>query len=515
MDMINSPKHKEFKSRIPTFVGRIKRKTPIANVPTQTLKSSFGKDNIYSEYVDVLDAYMNQDILSERRQLRKLRSQVELAKVQLESINEDKCEYQRKKRKLELSIKEGNEIYNKLDEIFRSRNLALNKEIQDNRLQFEQKKNEITSRFSEKLDDFKSQCEKLVAASTVDEETESNRNRRLDALNKECTQLTEKLKQTKDVLALKLANIRKELDLQLLRQDEGDESLSKSQSESAALKAQIQQAKLEVDSQKKELEAAETKFRCLQDDISKLKPFTGSIEVELKNLKKEESQLDSDIELITAGNKKLEGGLYKDMENRFSLATKRLRDSESIAFRLKREIEKYQDYIPLYVMASDSSYCVKNANFIPEASNIISCIIAHLDDLEAGISHAILLFNIEDPEGTWKVLNKFLSTLGAENISSISDSQFGEVMASAESTFKNGTNLTFNKNGKVVKASVIFLSLQLQNNIVQALNNVYLRLSTLTMVKVTSASEKAVVEKLLEYRKVEKQAAYAYRNESP
>ncbi|KAF6007768.1 hypothetical protein HII13_004439 [Brettanomyces bruxellensis] len=489
MDMINSPKHKEFKSRIPTFVGRIKRKTPIANVPTQTLKSSFGKDNIYSEYVDVLDAYMNQDILSERRQLRKLRSQVELAKVQLESINEDKCEYQRKKRKLELSIKEGNEIYNKLDEIFRSRNLALSKEIQDNRLQFEQKKNEITSRFSEKLDDFKSQCEKLVAASTVDEETESNRNRRLDALNRECTQLTEKLKKTKDVLALKLANIRKELDLQLLRQD-GDESLSKSQSESAALKAQIEQAKLEVDSQKKELEAAETKFGCLQDDISKLKPFTGSIEVELKNLKKEESQLDSDIELITAGNKKLEGGLYKDMENRFSLATKRLRNSESIAFRLKREIEKYQDCIPLYVMASDSSYC-------------------------AGISHAILLFNIEDPEGTWKVLNKFLSTLGAENISSFSDSQFGEVMASVESTFKNGANLTFNRNGKVVKASVIFLSLQLQNNMVQALSNVYLRLSTLTMVKVTSASEKAVVEKLLEYRKAEKQAAYTYRNESP
>ncbi len=514
MDMINSPKHKEFKSRIPTFVGRIKRKTPIANVPTQTLKSSFGKDNIYSEYVDVLDAYMNQDILSERRQLRKLRSQVELAKVQLESINEDKCEYQRKKRKLELSIKEGNEIYNKLDEIFRSRNLALSKEIQDNRLQFEQKKNEITSRFSEKLDDFKSQCEKLVAASTVDEETESNRNRRLDALNRECTQLTEKLKKTKDVLALKLANIRKELDLQLLRQD-GDESLSKSQSESAALKAQIEQAKLEVDSQKKELEAAETKFGCLQDDISKLKPFTGSIEVELKNLKKEESQLDSDIELITAGNKKLEGGLYKDMENRFSLATKRLRNSESIAFRLKREIEKYQDCIPLYVMASDSSYCVKNANFIPEASNIIPCIIAHLDDLEAGISHAILLFNIEDPEGTWKVLNKFLSTLGAENISSFSDSQFGEVMASVESTFKNGANLTFNRNGKVVKASVIFLSLQLQNNMVQALSNVYLRLSTLTMVKVTSASEKAVVEKLLEYRKAEKQAAYTYRNESP
>ena len=207
--------------------------------------------------------------------------------------------------------------------------------------------------------------------------------------------------------------------------------------------------------------------------------------------------------------------MYKDMENRFSLATKRLQDSESIAFRLKREIEKYQDYIPLYVMASDSSYCVKNANFIPDASNITPCIIAHLDDLDGGVSHAILLFNIEDPEGTWEVLNKFLSTLGAENISSISDSQFGEIMASVESTFKNGANLTFNKNGEVVKASVIFLSMPLQNNIVEALNNVYFRLSTLTMVKITSASEKPVVEKLLEYRKAEMQAAYAYRNESP
>ncbi len=513
--MINSPKRKEFKSRIPTFVGRNKRKSAISPHPidsSQKLKSSIGTENIYSEYVDVLDAYMNQDILSERRQLRKFRSQIELAKVQLESINEEKCEYQRKKRKLQLSMKEGTDIYNKLDEILKSRNAALEAEFRENSEKFENKKEEVTKKFSEKLDEFKKQCENLVEVSTIDEETENNRDRKLESLNKECANLTRKLKQTKEVLTLKLANIQKESDLKLIRQDKNDVTFSKLRKECEIIESSTTDIRLEIESKKSELEASETKCKRLECDISAMKPFTGSIETELGKLRCKERELDSDIQATSTENGKLMKGLYKDMEAKFKSASKKIQSSEKVIFKFRKEIEKYQNHIALYVIASDTSFCVENSTLIPEKSDLSTFITLHLDDLKVGLSHAIILFDIENPEGIWSNLEKWLGTLGTEKVVDVSDSQFEELLPLLKCAYKKGLNMTFDANGKAVDATIMFFCIHLESHVVKALDKIYSQFSVLTVANVASHEQKPFLERLCKFRKADNNAAYKYRN---
>ena len=94
------------------------------------------------------------------------------------------------------------------------------------------------------------------------------------------------------------------------------------------------------------------------------------------------------------------------MEAKFKSASKKIQSSEKVIFKFRKEIEKYQNHIALYVIASDTSFCVENSTLIPEKSDLSTFITLHLDDLKVGLSHAIILFDIENPEGIWSNLEK-------------------------------------------------------------------------------------------------------------
>ncbi|VEU20785.1 DEKNAAC101670 [Brettanomyces naardenensis] len=474
------------RSKIPTLINPSSPGSKRKSLPLDKRTSPTAGKDVYNRYVDILDAYMDEDLIAENKECVEIEKRVGEAESQVNALNTEKRELIRKRKRLTSSIDDIKGSLGRLTESRILRTKATDKERERHRLLAEEGKEELVRLFKEKIDTIRLECEELVRSSLDDEETVTNRDRRLQSVKLENEMLDNKIVEARKTFELEYHKLEGELELKSLKDIDASPHLS-----------ELQRALRQAESKKKELEMESVQLQSQFDEIDGknegmltkiggLASFKGSLDDKLKDLKTEQEQTTDKLKSIRKKVIEFRGSdferseqLYEDVRRKYSIERRK-------RILIDDQIDDLEDRQRLYVITDTSFH--GPARSIDESFDFMPVLQVYLEDTLCGISHTVILFDV-DVDGICNLVRGHLSQasqadkfegfkISLEDVISVDDIGLSGNIAKKIIGFE----ISVTRGSYARKAIVMFLSLPLNEESIRMSLPLYKKTATFTVV---------------------------------
>lgn len=482
------------KSKIPTLSKR-SRSVKVLSSDRHSASNFLKGRDLYGEYVDVLDAYMNQDILVERQNANKVASQILTAKGRLDDIRLERLEYVKKKRALIASLKEAQGIESKLRGILKAQNLICKRQESDKRKELHIKKVELNKSINNNLKSVEVDCHNVIESSLRDDDIEHSRVEKLEDIGKKIDILISEVDQKKSLKDLQLSRLTKQLELEEMKDISSDNRLQIKKNELDTKFNYKNDIQHQIQAQNSNLKSIILSIRELENRIKELKPYSGSINVTISELTNRKLQLK-----ILLNNIHHEIDLLKkiDMPKELKQFNQAKSKDDLIRYdnlQLRNSVRKYTGELCVYIISDSVFNCSDQSNIVNSSYNFSNLLDIYLKDCINGVSFAVIQMGIQLP-CIWDHTRQWLAKHPLISSTPFNDDQLNQF----EATINKGFSLTTGSSVAPKHSMVVFINTE---NLLH-LSSICTRMRVIFIV----AKDSKILEKLQTLRCASQLASY-------
>ncbi|QPG75895.1 hypothetical protein FOA43_003281 [Brettanomyces nanus] len=335
-----------------------------------------------------MDAYMDQDVILEKKAAMEIEQKVVLTEKQLFEMKDQQKEQIDKKSRLDDTVKDMKKNVSNINELVKLKQNNLKMELNRHKDFVEEQKKKVYRVFGKRLDEIKSRFADLAKSSVSDDETERNRRQRFEKLRDD-NELTERtLKRARTTIQLRLEKLENEL--QLKESNDNDEILHL-RIELNNKEAKMRKSNKCLDEYKGEVDRIRKQNRILATEVDQLGEFRGSLDDKFKELKVRRVKLLDELDETKQKVAELLSG-------RVQTGLKKHNESKKKYFRNRRRrlliencIDKHQGIVRKMYAICDTPIEIKGFDVVNCEFDIHSVLDIYLEDSLQGVSHKIVI----------------------------------------------------------------------------------------------------------------------------
>ncbi|KAG7704322.1 hypothetical protein KL914_004309 [Ogataea haglerorum] len=339
------------------------------------------------EYIDILEAYVDQDLILEKQQTTQLIQKINVVMAQMQELTNEKNQIIREKRKIQSLISDLKANYENLDKTLVIKNKSIDNEVRHNKRILEVKKKELDETSREKVREVERQIHEMMQATLQDEEEDRVRAQELRKLEVQNTELEEELRRLQADNKRKLSDVVSEVDAEIREKNKRKEQdLSEPRRVVLELRSDLERANDELSKKEELLKQLDSTIEQHRSDIDSMKNYKGTLDEQMLELETQKNELVSKLKAVSARVELFIETDYTTAQAEYSVIQEKLNSERLTRLKIEDEIMEHQGKLRVMVepqaqVPNELTGCVTDyvedrvCVFVESALMGVSCVI--------------------------------------------------------------------------------------------------------------------------------------------
>ncbi|KAH3666778.1 hypothetical protein OGAPHI_003227 [Ogataea philodendri] len=295
------------------------------------------------EYIEILEAYVDQDLILEKQQTTQLIQKINVVLGQIQELNSEKNLILREKKKIQNLIDDLKANYENLDKTLVIKNKSIDNEILQHKKLLETKKKELTETSQAKLEEVEKNMVEMVESSLKDEEQDARWSKELQVLEEKKQELEKRLDGLRHDNKRKLDDLLGETDAEVLaKSKQKEQQLHGPRKEVEDCKLELESIETQLDKKTRELEQLSQTVDQKRSILGSMENYKGSLDQQVLDLKLEKTQLLTQLDATNRDLSQFVETDYLSASQEYQDAMKRLETERLTRYKIENEIWNLQ-----------------------------------------------------------------------------------------------------------------------------------------------------------------------------
>ncbi|KAG7842766.1 hypothetical protein KL941_004796 [Ogataea angusta] len=302
------------------------------------------------EYIDILEAYVDQDLILEKQQTTQLIQKINVVMAQIQELTNEKNQIIREKRKIQSLIGDLKANYENLDKTLVIKNKSIDNEVRHNKRLLEVKKKELDEQSRGKVREVERQIHEMMQSTLQDEEEDRVRAQELTNLEVQNTELEEELRRLQAENKRKLNDVLTEVDTEIREKNRRKEqNLSEPRRAVLELRANLERAKDDLSKKEESLKQLDCAIEQQKSALDSMNNYKGTLDEQVLELKTQKNELVSKLEAVSAKVELFVETDYATAQDEYSVIQEKVNSERLTRLKIEDEIMEHQGKLRVMV----------------------------------------------------------------------------------------------------------------------------------------------------------------------
>ncbi|KAG7876755.1 hypothetical protein KL938_004368 [Ogataea parapolymorpha] len=302
------------------------------------------------EYIDILEAYVDQDLILEKQQTTQLIQKINVVMAQIQELTNEKNQIIREKRKIQSLIGDLKANYENLDKTLVIKNKSIDNEVRHNKKLLEVKKKELDEKSREKVREVELQIHEMMQTTLRDEEEDRVRVQELRKLETQNTELEEELRRLQADNKRKLNDVLSEVDTEIRAKNKRKEQdLCEPRRAVLELRTKLGRAKDELSKKEESLKKLDCTIKEHKAALDRMKNYKGTLDEQMLALETQKNELVSKLKAVSAKVELFIETDYTTAQEEYSVIQEKVNSERLTRLKIEDEIMELQGRLRVMV----------------------------------------------------------------------------------------------------------------------------------------------------------------------
>ncbi|KAG7916855.1 hypothetical protein KL905_004585 [Ogataea polymorpha] len=302
------------------------------------------------EYIDILEAYVDQDLILEKQQTTQLIQKINVVMAQIQELTNEKNQIIREKRKIQSLIGDLKANYENLDKTLVIKNKSIDNEVRHNKKLLEVKKKELDEKSREKVREVELQIHEMMQTTLRDEEEDRVRAQELRKLEIQNTELEEELRRLQADHKRKLNDVLSEVDTEIRAKNRRKEQdLCEPRRAVLELRTKLGRAKEELSKKEESLKRLVCTIDKHKAALERMNNYKGTLDEQMAGLETQKNELVSKLKAVSAKVELFIETDYTTAQEEYSVIQEKVNSERLTRLKIEDEIMELQGRLRVLV----------------------------------------------------------------------------------------------------------------------------------------------------------------------